>query len=190
MDFSTIIIIALALAVDAFAVAMATGAVLPRVGFRHTFRLAWHFGLFQAGMNVLGWIAGLTVQAYIEKVDHWLVFGLLTFVGGRMIFEALGSGDEERKVRDPTRGKTMVLLSVATSIDALAVGLSFSFLDLSIWLPAGIIGVVATILTAIGIHLGHIVGSKSRLGPVSEVAGGLVLIGIGVKTLFEHGVFS
>ncbi len=190
MDFSTILLIAIALAVDAFAVAMATGAVLPRVGFRHTFRLAWHFGLFQAGMNVLGWIAGLTVQGYIERVDHWLAFGLLAFVGGRMVVEALGSGDEERKVADPTRGKTMLLLSVATSIDALAVGLSFSLLDLSIWLPAVIIGVVATILTAVGIHLGHFVGSKSRLGPASEVVGGIVLIGIGVNILREHGVFS
>lgn len=190
MDFSTILLIAFALAVDAFAVAIATGAVLPEVGFRHTFRLAWHFGLFQAGMTFLGWISGLTVQGYIEKVDHWLAFGLLAFVGGRMIFEALGSVDEERQVADPTRGKTMVLLSVATSIDALAVGLSFSFLDLSIWLPAAIIGVVATILTAMGIHLGHFVGSKSRLGPSSEVVGGLVLMGIGVKILHEHGVFG
>ena len=84
----------------------------------------------------------------------------------------------------------MVLLSVATSIDALAVGLSFSVLAIDVWLPAFIIGVVATILTAVGIHLGHFVGSKSRLGPATEVIGGLVLIGIGVRILFEHGVFS
>lgn len=190
MDFSTILVIALALAVDAFAVAMASGAVLPNVGFRHTFRLAWHFGFFQAGMNVLGWLAGLTIQGYIEKIDHWLAFALLAFVGGRMMVEALESGDEEREIADPTRGKTMVMLSVATSIDALAVGLSFSLLDLSIWFPAAIIGVVATLFTTVGIHLGHFAGSKSRLGPVSEVIGGFVLVGIGVKILFEHGVFS
>jgi putative Mn2+ efflux pump MntP len=189
MDFTTILLIALALAVDAFAVAMATGAVLPAVGLRHTFRLAWHFGLFQAGMNVLGWATGLTVQSYIESVDHWLVFALLTFVGGRMIIEALTSGEEERAVADPTRGKTMVMLSVATSLDALAVGFSFSLLELHIWLPAVIIGVVATILTAAGLHLGHFVGSKSRLGPAAEVLGGIVLIGIGLNILRQHGVF-
>lgn len=190
MELRTIVVIAFALAVDAFAVAMATGTVLPRVGFRHTFRLAWHFGLFQAGMTIIGWLSGLTVQAYIERVDHWLAFGLLAFVGGRMITEALGSRDEERRVADPTRGKTMVLLSVATSIDALAVGLSFSFLDLNAWFPAVIIGIVATALTTVGIHLGHFVGAKSKLGPASEVIGGLVLIAIGVKTLQEHGVFG
>lgn len=190
MDLSTTLLIAVALAVDAFAVAMATGAILPQVGFRHTFRLAWHFGLFQAGMNVLGWIAGLTVQGYIEKVDHWLAFGLLAFVGGHMIYEALGVGDSEKTVSDPTRGKTMVLLSVATSIDALAVGLSFSLLNLNIWFPAAIIGVTATILTAAGLHLGHFVGSRSKLGPASEVVGGIVLIGIGVNILRQHGVFG
>lgn len=182
--------IALALAVDAFAVALATGSVLPTVGMRHTFRLAWHFGLFQAGMNVIGWFAGLTVQGYLASVDHWLAFSLLSFVGGRMIFEAMTADGDDRQLADPTRGRTMVMLSVATSIDALAVGLSFSFLKISIWFPALVIGVVALVLTAAGIHLGHYVGRRSKLGPYSEIVGGLVLIGIGIKTLHEHGVFQ
>jgi putative Mn2+ efflux pump MntP len=191
MEFSTIFLIAVALAVDAFAVAIATGVCLPKVSFRHMFRLAWHFGLFQAGMNIIGWAAGLSVRAYIDRLDHWLAFGLLTFVGGRMIIEALETlDDKERCEKDPTRGRNLIMLSVATSIDALAVGLSFAMLKTAIWFPALIIGVVATAGTAIGIHLGHAVGSATRLGRRVEIAGGLVLIGIGLRILHEHGVFS
>jgi len=189
MTLSTILLIALALAVDAFAVALAAGITLPWVGKRHTFRLAWHFGLFQAGMNILGWGAGLTVRSYIERFDHWLAFALLAIVGGRMIVEAVGLKEEGRAEKDPTRGRTLVLLSVATSIDSLAVGLSFAVLKISVWFPALVIGVVASVLTGIGLHLGRIVGSASRLGAKVEVAGGLVLIGIGLRLLHEHGVF-
>ena len=190
MEFSTILLIAVALAVDAFAVAIAAGICLPKVNFRHMFRLAWHFGLFQAGMNIIGWAAGLSVRTYIEQFDHWLAFGLLAIVGGRMIFEAFVTNDgQDICERDPTRGRSLVLLSVATSIDALAVGLSFAVLKIAIWFPALVIGVVATAGTAIGIHLGHAIGSTTRLGRNVEIIGGLVLIGIGVKILNEHGVF-
>jgi len=190
MSLSTILLIALALAVDAFAVALAAGIALPWVGRRHTFRLAWHFGLFQAGMNIIGWAAGLSVRASIERFDHWLAFGLLAFVGGKMIVEAMALEEEERRdAKDPTRGKTLVLLSLATSIDSLAVGLGFAVLKVSVWFPALVIGVVATVLTAVGLHLGRVVGSASRLGAKVEVAGGLVLIAIGVRLLHEHGVF-
>ena len=190
MEFSTIFLIAVALAVDAFAVAIATGICLPKVGFRHMFRLAWHFGLFQAGMNIIGWAAGLSVRTYIESFDHWLAFGLLVLVGGRMVWEALEPDDGQDKCkRDPTRGRNLVILSVATSIDALAVGLSFAVLKIAIWFPALIIGLVATAGTAIGIHLGHAVGSATKLGKNVEIIGGLVLVGIGVNILYEHGVF-
>lgn len=190
MEFSTIFLIAIALAVDAFAVAIATGICLPRVSFRHMFRLAWHFGLFQAGMNIIGWLAGLSIRTTIERFDHWLAFGLLVIVGGRMIKEALEADTSKESCdRDPTRGRNLLLLSVATSIDALAVGLSFAVLKISIWFPALVIGMVATAGTAIGIHLGHAVGSATKLGRNVEVIGGLVLIGIGVNILHEHGVF-
>ncbi len=189
MGLTTALIIAIALAVDAFAVAVAAGVSLPHVGPRHTFRLAWHFGLFQGGMTLAGWGAGLSIRPFIERLDHWLAFGLLAFVGGRMIFEALKADDQEKSPTDPTRGKTLVLLSVATSIDALAVGLSFSLMAISIWFPALIIGVVATLFTAAGLHLGNFVSSASRLGSWAEVGGGLVLIGIGVKILHDSGVF-
>lgn len=189
MSLLTILVIAVALAVDAFAVALAVGISLPWVGRRHTFRLAWHFGLFQAGMNIIGWGAGLTVRAYIERFDHWLAFGLLVFVGGKMIVEAFALEDETRQVKDPTRGRSLMLLSVATSIDSLAVGLSFAVLKISVWFPSLVIGLVATVLTAAGLHLGRVVGSASRLGKKVEIIGGLVLIAIGLRLLYEHGVF-
>ncbi len=187
MDFSTIFFIALALAVDAFAVALAAGVSLCRVSSRQIFRLAWHFGFFQAGMNVLGWFGGLTVRALIESVDHWIAFGLLAFVGAKMIIEALREEKEEGEGLDPTRGRMLVTLSVATSIDSLAVGLSFAVLQITVWLPALVIGVVAFLLTAAGLRLGCLLGAASRLGARAEIAGGLVLLAIGLKILHEHG---
>lgn len=188
MNFSSILFIALALAVDAFAVALGAGVSLERIGWRRTFRLAWHFGFFQAAMNVLGWAAGLSFRQLIESVDHWVAFGLLCLVGINMIREALN--DHEETVRtDPTRGYTMVMLSVATSIDSLAVGLSFAVLHIEVWFPALVIGVTATALTTLGLHLGRLLSSASRLGSRVEIFGGLVLIGIGLHILHEHGVY-
>jgi putative Mn2+ efflux pump MntP len=190
MSFFALIGIAVALAMDAFAVALATGVSLPRVTGRHTFRLAWHFGLFQAMMPVLGWLGGLTVQSYIENYDHWLAFVLLGFVGGRMIVESLGHHRQDEKSTDPTRGLTLVILSVATSIDALAVGLSLAMLKITIWFPAVVIGLVAAGFTATGLHLGRTLGRTSRLGAYAEFVGGLVLLGIGLNILREHGALD
>lgn len=189
MSFHEIIIIAVALAVDAFAVALATGVSLPEITWRHTFRLSWHFGLFQAMMNVLGWLAGLSFRALIESIDHWVAFSLLAVVGLRMIVEAVREEPQDGKT-DPTRGRTMVMLAVATSIDSLAVGLSFSILKISVWLPALIIGITALLLTAAGLYLGRAFKNTAKLGAGVEVFGGLVLIAIGVKILFDHGVFG
>lgn len=186
MSLLNIIAIAIALAMDAFAVAIATGVRLKRVSLRQFFRLAWHFGLFQAMMPVMGWAAGLTVRESIERYDHWIAFGLLAFVGINMIREAFKLEEDAQEKHDPTRGLTLVMLSVATSIDALAVGLTISMLQVAIWLPALIIGVVAGAFTIIGLHLGKSVGSAERLSPVAEVLGGLVLLAIGAKILFEH----
>jgi putative Mn2+ efflux pump MntP len=189
MDLATTLIIALALAVDAFAVALATGVSLPVVGFRHTFRLSWHFGLFQGGMNVIGWSLGLTFRSLIEGFDHWVAFVFLSAVGLRMIYEACTDKDQQEQAADPTRGYSLVILSIATSIDALAVGLSFSILGVSIWQPALIIGIVATILTITGLHLGKLIRNAARLGHFAESFGGVVLIAIGIKILHDHGVF-
>ncbi|MEA3546633.1 MAG: manganese efflux pump MntP family protein [Thermodesulfobacteriota bacterium] len=182
MDPLTLIFISLALAMDAFAVALAAGAVLHPVNKRQLFRLSFHFGLFQGFMPVLGWLAGLSVQSLISAYDHWLAFGLLSFVGGKMIYEAF-SDDTEHKT-DPTRGATMVMLSIATSIDALAVGLSLAAIGISVWTPALVIGITAAILTVAGMLLGGRVGLI--WGKRVEIIGGLVLIGIGLKILAEH----
>jgi putative Mn2+ efflux pump MntP len=189
MGLAAIFAIAVALAVDAFAVALAAGVSLCQVSRRQLFRLSWHFGIFQAGMNILGWVGGLTVRASIEALDHWVAFCLLAFVGGKMIVEAVREEHEAGEATDPTRGRMLVTLSVATSIDSLAVGLSFAVLGISVWLPAAIIGIVAAVLTAVGLRLGCILGAASRLGARAEIAGGLVLLAIGVKILAEHGVF-
>lgn len=183
MDWLTIFGIALALAMDAFAVALAAGAVLNPLTGRHLFRLGFHFGLFQALMPIAGWTIGMTVQKWIAAYDHWIAFGLLAFVGVRMIKEAL---DEEREEEgtDPTRGLTMVMLSVATSIDALAVGLTIAMLGVSVWAPAAVIGVVAGALTVAGMLLGRRLGDD--WGKRVEVCGGLVLCIIGLKILLEH----
>jgi putative Mn2+ efflux pump MntP len=189
MDLLTIFLIALALAVDAFAVALASGVSLCQVSSRQTFRLAFHFGLFQAMMNIIGWGAGLTVRTLLESFDHWLAFALLALVAVKMIKDAIAGREEEARKVDPTRGYTLVMLSVATSIDSLAVGLSFSVLNVSIWMPAAIIGIVATLLTIIGLRLGCLLGAASRVGARAEIVGGLVLLGIGVNVLHQHGVF-
>lgn len=190
MNNAAIFIIALALAVDAFAVALAAGITLPQVSIRHTFRLAWHFGLFQGGMTIIGWAGGLTFRSLIESFDHWLAFILLFLIGARMIHQALATDEYAKESADPTRGMSLVMLSVATSIDALAVGLSFALLQTPILMPALVIGIVASLLTAMGFHLGRMVSHADRFGTVAELGGGLVLFGIGIKILFEHGVFQ
>jgi len=187
MDWLTILGIALALAMDAFAVALAAGAVINPITRRHLFRLGFHFGLFQALMPVAGWLVGMTVQKWISAYDHWIAFGLLAVVGGRMIVEAFDE-EKDKSASDPTRGLTMVMLSVATSIDALAVGLSLAMLNVSVWFPAAVIGVVAGVLTVFGMLLGRRLGHN--WGKRVEVCGGVVLCLIGSKILLEHTLFK
>ena len=183
MNWMTIFGIALALAMDAFAVALAAGGVLNPLTRRHLFRLGFHFGLFQALMPIAGWLVGIALQQWISAYDHWIAFVLLAVVGGRMILEAFDE-KEDKAASDPTRGFTMVMLSVATSIDALAVGLSLALLRVSVWRPAAVIGVVAGVLTVIGMLLGRRLGNN--WGKRVEVCGGLVLCVIGLKILLEH----
>ncbi|MFP3982156.1 MAG: manganese efflux pump MntP family protein [Desulfurivibrionaceae bacterium] len=190
MSIVNIVLIAIALAMDALAVAIAAGVSLNQVSFRQTFRLSWHFGLFQAMMPVIGWGAGLSVKNLIENFDHWVAFGLLSFVACNMLREAYLNQDEKKEKKDPSKGLSLVILSVATSIDALAVGFSISVLDVSIWTPALIIGLVAGIFTVAGLQIGKIIGSAGRLSRYAEVAGALVLFMIGFKILYEHGALT
>lgn len=185
MPLVTTVLIAVGLAMDAFAVSIASGLAIPRLTFRHVFRMAFHFGLFQALMPVLGWLAGTTVAPYIQSWDHWLALALLGFIGGKMLYESrAGEKDEPGSCSDPTRGLTLITLSVATSIDALAVGLSLAMLQVRVWEPAVVIGLVTAAMSAVGILFGSRLGC--RWGQRAEFVGGLVLIGIGVKIVISH----
>lgn len=176
--------IAFGLAMDAFAVAIACSTCLQNITPRQIFRLSFHFGLFQALMPVLGWLAGLSIAEWIASWDHWAVFGLLTLVGIRTIHAAIWGGPEDGDKSDPTRGISLITLSLATSMDAMAVGLSFAFLEVRIWYASALIGVVAASMTILGMLLGSRLGS--RFGATMEVLGGVVLIGIGLKVLLTH----
>lgn len=188
MDALSLAAIAVALAMDAFAVALAAGLTLPQLSGRHLFRFGFHFGLFQALMPILGWSAGIGLRRQLAAFDHWLAFILLLLVGIKMVRDACGSDAERGRAGDPTRGLSLVVLSLATSIDALAIGLSLAILGVTIWFPALIIGLTACVFTLVGMLLG------SRLaacwGPRVEVAGGLLLIAIGVKILVEQTLLN
>lgn len=196
MSFLQIFAIAVALAMDAFAVSITTGIKLRQVGAAQTMRMAGAFGLFQFLMPLAGWLLGFRAQQYIETYDHWLAFALLAFVGGKMLKEAWdnrGKGADACTETDPTTGVALLLLGIATSLDALAVGLSLALLDISIWWPSILIGLVCFMLSAIGMHLGRWVCSMpglESLGNKANVFGGLVLLAIGVKILHEHGVLG
>ncbi len=185
MGWIELLALALALAMDAFAVALVIGLTLNPLTGRQIFRLGFHFGLFQALMPVIGWLLGASVQRHIAAFDHWLAFGLLSLVGGKMLWESW-QGDEHgtTATRDPTSGWSLVVLSVATSIDALAVGLSMALIGSSIVIPAIVIGLVAATLTTAGMLLGRRIGAV--WGKRVEIVGGLILIGIGVKIVVEH----
>ena len=175
--------IAVGLAMDAFAVSIAAGMAIGGVTPRHVFRLAFHFGLFQFMMPILGWVLGSTVSSYVADCDHWLAFGLLSIIGGKMLLDA-GSATGKKTRADPTRGWMLVALSVATSIDALAVGLSMAFLRVSILLPCIVIGLVAASFSAVGITCASRI--LRRWGRVAEVFGGCALILIGLRILISH----
>lgn len=172
--------IAVGLAMDAFAVSIAAGLAVARVTPRHVFRLAFHFGLFQFLMPILGWLAGRGLASQFILYDRWAAFGLLSLVGGKMLFEAFGKEKTDAKI-DPTRGIMLVTLSVATSLDALAVGLSMAIMGVSVWGPSVVIGLVAAALSGIGIAFGSRLGRQ--VGPIAEIGGGCLLLLIGVRIL-------
>jgi len=184
VDWLTLIGTALALAMDAFAVSAAVAASLPRLTGRHVFRLAWHFGLFQFLMPVAGWAAGLSLAGPLGQLDHWIAFALLALLGARMIWGSFSCPGEGLRRSDPTRGFSLVLLSLATSIDALAVGMSLGLLRVAIWFPSAMIGLITAAVSFVGTRLGRLVGHA--LGAWAERAGGLVLIGIGLRILLSH----
>ena len=185
-DVSTLSLLALAaaLAMDALAVAVVVGlSGLPLTG-RRIFRLSFHFGLFQALMPTLGWLAGSTVQRYLAPVDHWVALGLLSTIGGRMLWGAVHGESDGDESQDATRGWRLIALSVATSVDAFAAGLSLALLGVHLLVPVIVIGLVAALFTVVGMSLGRRIGL--RWGGRIEALGGLLLIGLGVKIVVEH----
>ena len=185
MESLTIIGIAVGLAMDAFAVSIATGIKLGcMVRVHHTIRLAFFFGFFQFFMTVLGWFFGSSVENYIRAFDHWVAILLLSVIGGKMIYDALRRDSSSDMPPDPTRGWVLLSLSVATSIDAFAVGMSLGVLNSGIWFPSIIIGLVAAAFTTAGINFGCRIGLK--VSHEIEVVGGIILILIGLKICIEH----
>lgn len=184
MSLLEIILIAVSLAMDAFAVSVAAGTSGRMSGGRATFRISFHVGWFQFMMPVIGWFAGIHIAGLISSVDHWVAFILLLFVGGRMITGTLNPEEGNTLKTDPSRGSTLILLCIATSIDALAVGFSLAMISISIWYPSVIIGVITSAMSLAGIYLGRYLGGK--IGPRMEIAGGIVLILIGLRILATH----
>lgn len=181
MDAATILI-AFGLAMDSFSVSITNGLARRPFRLNDALKMAAFFGSFQAMMPIIGWLTGVSVIAFISGFDHWLAFGLLTLVGARMIYESFK--DEARKLVGSLSLSVLLLLSVATSIDALAVGLSFSLVGVSIWAPAIVIGTITFLLSFLGGCIGDRFGRL--LGKRIEIVGGLILIVIGLRVLMEH----
>ena len=176
------LLIALSLAMDAFAVSVSTGIAVPGFGPRQAARIGTWCGVFQFVMPLAGWFLGSSVKTYIEFIDHWIAFGLLAFIGGSMIREALSREEEDC---DPSLAPAaMLLLAVATSIDALAVGVTFAFLQVELIPAVTLIGVCTFLLSAAGVKIGHLFGVKYKSR--AELLGGAVLVLIGLKILLEH----
>ena len=185
LSFPFILGLASALAMDCFAVTLGMASGSRGLTLKQAARMAAYFGGFQLVMPVLGWFAGDRMLGLIQRFDHWVAFGLLAVIGGRMIYESVEMREEEKAGRpDQTQGKRLLVLALATSIDALAVGLSLGVVRAGILYPAAVIGVMSFVLTVVGAKLGPLVGRV--VGKRAELAGGLILIGIGAKILIEH----
>jgi putative Mn2+ efflux pump MntP len=179
----TIIIIAIGLAMDAFTVSIVSGAAYKQLHVKHALRIALFFGGFQAIMPLIGFLAGLSIKSYITSYDHWVAFGLLSAVGGKMIYESFKIKTAEKNF-NPSNIFVLLVLSVATSIDALAIGITLSFLRVSLAAAVGIIGLVTFVLSYLGVFIGKKYGHffENKI----EAVGGLILIALGVKILFDH----
>ncbi|MDD5063707.1 MAG: manganese efflux pump MntP family protein [Phycisphaerae bacterium] len=186
MQLLTIIIIAVGLAMDAFAVSIVSGSVYKQLKIKHAFRIAIFFGGFQAIMPLIGSLAGISIKEYIADFDHWIAFALLSAVGVKMIYESFKITKAEENF-NPENIMVLLTLSVATSIDALVVGITLSILQVSITIAVIIIGLVTFALSYLGVLIGKKFGHffENKI----EAVGGLVLIGLGVKILFEHLAF-
>ena len=186
MGIAELILLSVGLAMDAFAVSICKGLNMTKINYKHAGIIALFFGVFQAVMPLIGYGLGTRFAKYIESVDHWVAFGLLVFIGGQMILEAVKGEEEE----DADEGgeldiKQLFILAIATSIDALAVGITFALLDgVSIWFSVAIIGAITFIISFVGVVIGNRFGNKYE--KKAELAGGIILVLIGLKILLEH----
>ncbi len=185
MDLFTIFFIALGLSMDAIAVAIGLGLSIDTLKIKHGLLIGLFFGIFQALMPIVGWILGTNLKNLIINFDHWIVFGLLLFIGSKMIYESLKSNPSKDALRSLNLFQ-LFLLSIATSVDALVIGISFALVDIEILMPVIIIGFVTFILSFLGVGFGRYVGYI--LPRKIETMGGLILIAIGFKILFEHSM--
>lgn len=181
MDILEILIIAIGLAMDAFAVSISKGMTIKKLTVRNITTVSLYFGVFQAFMPFLGYILGKSFESYVMHIDHWIAFILLSFIGANMIKEAFSDKD----IKKPEICvKEMLPLAIATSIDALAIGITFAFLKVNILYSTTIIGIVTFIISGIGVLIGNRFGKK--YGKKSELLGGIILIAMGIKILIEH----
>lgn len=183
MGFQEIFLIGIGLSMDAFAVALCKGLNMKKVNYVHTVIIALFFGGFQAIMPYLGWVLGKQFEDYIVSVDHWIAFGLLLYIGGKMIYEAF-HGEEEEETDDKLDLKELTIMAIATSIDALAVGITLAFLQVNIISSITIIGITTFCLSIVGVLIGNRFGMRFK--NKAEIAGGVILILIGTKILLEH----
>lgn len=186
MSFIELFLIAVGLSMDAFAVSVCKGLSVKRLSPKHALLVGIYFGGFQFLMPVIGYLLGFRFEHIITNIDHWIAFVLLAFIGGSMIKESFGKSEE---LNDDFSFKTMLMMAVATSIDALAVGITFAFLSVRILPAAGLIGITTFIISGAGIYIGNVFGAKYK--SKAELAGGVILILIGAKILLEHlGIIS
>lgn len=182
MGFLEILLIGVGLAMDAFAVSVCKGLAMKKLDKKKAIIVGFYFGLFQGGMPVLGYFLGSTFESLITQIDHWIAFILLSFIGGNMLKESLSKECETSN--DKVDFKTMLPIAVATSIDALAIGITFAFLNVNIVVASLVIGIITFILSMIGVILGKKVGCKYK--NKAEAVGGIILILMGLKILLEH----
>ena len=182
MGIIELIVLSIGLAMDAFAVAVCKGLSMTKMKWKNACIVGIYFGGFQALMPLIGYLLGISFQEQIVNIDHWIAFILLGAIGINMIKEAVSN--KEEKQNDSIKFKDMLILAVATSIDALAVGITFAFLKVNIWLAISLIGIITFIISILGVKIGNIFGDKYE--KKAEFAGGLILILLGVKILLEH----
>lgn len=185
MGIIELLLIAVGLSMDAFAVSVCKGLNMTKLRIKNALVIGLFFGGFQALMPLIGWFLGSRFESYIVSIDHWIAFGLLAFIGGQMVWEALKEGEHKQESADELRLKQLFMLAVATSIDALAVGITFALLDgVSIWISILLIGCITFAISVAGVLVGFKFGSKYEKG--AQIMGGIILVGLGIKILLEH----